>query len=129
MSTINGVDDIDYSLSVTLDEEIAVAQAILRALTTPRGQLLGCPTYGYDVRALVGSAIPADVAEARITEQCLADERVLNADVQVTLVNKRISIAITLELSDGPFAFKLNVNTLTVEALTANNTVFWSNAA
>lgn len=128
MSTINGVDDIDYSLSVTLDEEIAVAQAILRRLNTPRGQLLACPTYGYDIRSLVGAAVPADVAEARITEQCLAEERVFNADVKVARNANRLSISIVLELADGPFAFTLSVDTMTVSAMTADSTVFWSNA-
>ncbi len=82
-SDFAGVLDVDWALS-TVDAELALGQAIMRRLTTPLGELEDDPTYGYDIRDLIGAAVIASVVEQRVLEQVLAEEEVQRATVQVT---------------------------------------------
>jgi len=116
-SDIAGVFDISWGL-LTSSDRTALAEALLRRLTTPRGGLIGVPTYGYDVQTLIGATVPASVIEQRVLEQLLLDERVVDADVTVTLDERTgvLRVAMTVHDSAGPFDLTLTVSQLTVQA-------------
>ncbi len=82
-SDFAGVLDVDWALS-TVDGELALGQAIMRRLTTPLGGLEDDPTYGYDIRDLIGAAVIPSIVEQRVLEQVLAEQEVQRATVQVT---------------------------------------------
>ena len=117
-SDISGVTDVDATLSVVTGNP-SLAQAILRRLGTPRGGLLGKPTYGYDIAALIGSSVPVSVIEQRILEQVQAEEEVESVRAQVLFDASRGVLTVQLDIiaSDGPFELTITQTALTVEAL------------
>ena len=98
-----------------------MGQAIARRLVTPRGGLLDDPSYGYDLRQLVGEALrPGDLAtvQAEVADQCRADERVDDAAVTVTQSGAAVRVEIILALeSTGPLRLVLAVSAVTSEIL------------
>jgi len=114
-SDIGGVWDISVDFARVTGRE-GVAVALLRRLTTPRGQLIGAPLYGYDLRGLIGSTVPASVVEQRVTEQCALEERIKRATVTVTMQPDGLQVLIRAELDDGPFGLTLDASSLTVRA-------------
>lgn len=101
-----------------------LAQAILRRLSTRRGQLERHPTYGIDVPSYLSDTldVPA-LARLRqqIAAQCLDDERVRRVDVTVEAPTPR-SLRITLSLTDGagPFRLVLAARGLTLSLLSGS---------
>lgn len=115
-SDFAGVLDIDWALS-TVEGEMALAQAILRRLTTPLGGLEDDPLYGFDIRELVGSTLTASVIEQLVREQVLAEEEVDRAAVRVTQSADSILIEIRLRTITGTASLTLNASALTLDAL------------
>nr|PZN59898.1 MAG: hypothetical protein DIU58_17125 [Sphaerobacter thermophilus] len=111
-----GITALDWTLS-TVGGKRALAHAILRRLTTPRGGLFYDPTYGYNVPELIGSTVPASIVEQRVLEQVLAEEEVEDARCTVTLTGSTLRIEIQVVAADGPFDLVLTQNELTLEAL------------
>jgi len=113
-----GTTDLDPSLSV-VSGRLALAQAVLRRLTSQRGTLLDDPTYGYDLRLLIGSAIREGEFEARILEQVLAEEEVQDATLTLTysLELSQLTVALVLTDTEGPFPLTVTVNELSAEML------------
>lgn len=114
-SDIAGVFDIDPTLSV-VEGRPALAHALLRRITTPRGTLIGDPSYGYDVTGLIGSTVPMSVVEQRVLEQILAEEGVEDARVTAELVNDTVTITMHVVDSEGPFDLVLTSSQLTTAA-------------
>lgn len=123
-SDISGITDIDFALS-TVSGRLALAQAILRRLTTPRGQLLGSPTYGYDLLSTVGAPVPASIVRQRVLEQVLAEEEVEDASVTVALANGVLQVSINVEDGKGPFRLTVSASDLTAQAIIDDNPPFW----
>lgn len=115
-SDFAGVLDIDWALS-TVKGEMALAQAILRRLTTPLGGLEDDPLYGYDIRDLIGTPVTASIVEQRVREQVLAEEEVDRCAVRVTQAADSIFIEIRLRTIAGTASLTLNSTSLTLEAL------------
>src|SRR5690606_12514352 len=115
-SDISGITRLDWSLDIA-EGRLALAQAIPRRLTTPRGGLFYDPTYGYNVTELIGSTVPASVVEQRVLEQVLAEEAVEDARCEVALNGITLRIEIYVVAAGGPFELVLNQNELTLEAL------------
>lgn len=122
-SDIAGVMSIDYALS-TVSGRMALAQAILRRLTTPRGGLLGDPSYGYSVHDLIGSSVPVSVIEQRVLEQVLLEEEVEDARCNARMSNGVLFIEITVEDADGPFELTLTASELSTEAFLESEQIF-----
>lgn len=112
---LSGITSLDWTLS-TVGGRRALAHAILRRLTTPRGGLFYAPTYGYNVAELIGSTVPASVVEQRVLEQVLAEEEVEDARCTVTLTGTTLRIEIHVAAADGPFDLVLTQDELTLEA-------------
>lgn len=124
-SDFSGVTGLDWALS-TVSGRVALGQAILRRLNTPRGKLIGSPSYGYCVFDVIGSTIPVSVIEQRVTEQVLAEEEVLDATVTATLENRRLKVVINVTDGDGPFRLTVTDNTITAQAMIDDNPAFWT---
>ncbi len=97
-----------------------VAEAIARRISTPPGSLPDDSSYGFDVRQLLEDNLDErDLAAARaaIQLQAEADERVVSATVQLSLLGERLRIVLRVLLAEGPFTLTLDVNQLGVEQL------------
>lgn len=114
-SDIGGVRSIDRTLSVVTGRQ-ALAEAILRRLTTPLGGLIGAPSYGYDVATTIGSTVPVSVVEQRVLEQVLYEEEVEDARCSVVVDGGSLTVAVSVVDADGPFELTLTADELTVSA-------------
>jgi phage baseplate assembly protein W len=123
-SDIAGVFDVDATLSVATGLR-ALAQAILRRITTPLGQMPGAPSYGYDVRSLIGSTTPASIAEQRILQQVRAEEEVADARCTVAYDPRTAVTTITISVvaGEGPFDLTVSMNGLTLKAFFAGDVI------
>lgn len=116
-SDISGVDDLDATLSVVTGKR-ALAQAILRRLTTPLGMLIDDPTYGLDVRSFIGDPVYPDNIKQEIVKQLDQEEEVLRASVAVVFDARTslLQIQINVVAGDGPFELTISVNELALTA-------------
>jgi hypothetical protein len=108
------------------DPQTLVALRVARRLQTPRGALAllnGDANCGLDVRTFVNAKQTPGwqgATQQQVQAECLKDEEVLGCSVQVSPIagsQRAISIAITLQLSEGPFPLTLIVSALTVQVL------------
>lgn len=112
----SGVDDIDFNLSLVSGRR-ALAESILRRLSTRRGTLLDDPSYGDDMRLLIGKPVDESEIEQRVLAQAFADERVRDAQAVVSLLGEDISIQLTIFDREGPFQFVVAISRVTVDLL------------
>lgn len=101
--------DLDANLS-TVEGRRCLAEALARRLQTPRGMLWYDKHYGFDITAFVGSSVPEGVIKHGIRKECLKDERVLDASVELNTVETdgRIALAPEITVTDstgGVFTF------------------------
>lgn len=100
----------------------AVAEAILRRWTTPRGALIDDPNYGFSVMDLVSDDLgKRDIAYAQqqLAQECEKDERVRRASVVLTLAPStgNLTISATVTTAAGPFKLVVAVSAVSVELL------------
>lgn len=128
-SDISGITDLDAAMTV-VTERLALAQGILRRLTTPRGALIGSPTYGYDILSAIGSTQPMSVINQRVLEQVMLEPEVEDAACDATSdsATSTLTVAITVVDADGPFPLTLTAADLTLSAL-ADGVVILAKAA
>lgn len=114
----DGLPGLDPAFRV-VSGRTALAQALLRRLTTPRGTLVGDTGYGCDVRAWANDTLSAgDLRrlEARVADELRADERVDDVAVVVTFAAEVLRIVARVRPVDGSTSLRL---TLAVSAITA----------
>jgi phage baseplate assembly protein W len=100
----------------------AVSEAIYRRLITPRGRLIGDPDYGLGLVSSVFESIDATptaiaVLKSAVATECQKDERVFSIEVEGSFVQGALTLTITGESSEGPFALTLPVSAITVVGL------------
>ena len=86
---------------------VAVAQAIARRWSTPRGGLISDPTYGENLSDLIGDDLtPAQVAKEQklLAAQALLDQRVQTAVVTLVLTNGALKCTGSFTTAAGPFS-------------------------
>lgn len=114
---IGGIFDISGDLQVVRGR-IALAHAIGRRLTTTRGNLFYDLSYGHDVRQYVNAPTPQPgIIESQVSAECLKDERVVDAEVDVFSEGEELRITVSLVDALGPFKLTLKVTQLTVELI------------
>ena len=95
-----------------------IAEASVRRLITPLGQLRRHPLYGYDVRDEINDDLsPADLARisAGVNAQLLRDQRINQCTCTATLdTHGRLTLAIDLVDGAGPFPLVLSISDTTV---------------
>lgn len=92
---------------------LALAQALMREAITPPGTNIVDPNYGADVTDLLyGRVDAATISEksTRLTGRWRADNRVRDAQVNMSLVNGVLIIAGTVWDKDGPFPLTFSVS-------------------
>lgn len=99
----------------------ALGQALARRLVTPRGGLLDDPSYGYDLRQLVGDVLDPlalETVRAEVLDQLRADERVDDASVTVTQPTRTsVRVEALVSAAAGPFRLVIAVSAVTSEIL------------
>ena len=100
--------DIDANLS-TVEGRRCLAEALARRLQTPKGMYFPDKHYGFDISEYVGSSVPEAVIKHGIRKECLKDERVLDASVELNTVQVAgqmvLAPEITVTDSQGTFTF------------------------
>lgn len=118
---ISTFSDLDPSFAPIVGKRV-LAEAIARRLSTRRGGLPYDLNYGTDVRSWLNESMSTDAA-SRCAQACEAeaskDERVYSADAQVTfeLATSRLTIRMSVQSGEGPFALVLSVSAVSVELL------------
>lgn len=107
----------------TVSGQTALAQAIARRLSTPRGGLFYDPAYGTDLRAFLNEGFTAQRAygiQSAIETECAKDERVRSASAAVAfnVATQTLAVSVALTTADGPFKLILAVSQLSVAILT-----------
>jgi phage baseplate assembly protein W len=97
-----------------------LVEALLRRLVTPRGQLLGEPDYGTDVRDWINderSITEGSRLGAAVAAELAKDERVKSASATASFDGTTLTIVITLVDAQGPFKLTLAVDQVDVKVL------------
>lgn len=119
---VNAVSDLDAAFGL-VSGRLALAQALARRFSTPRGELARIgddPDYGYDLRELlnddVGPRAPFEIA-SNAEREALKDERVKSARASAAIASGRLTLALFLTDAEGPFRLVLAASAVTVEIL------------
>jgi hypothetical protein len=103
---------------------LVLAQWALRCITTPVGQLLDDPGFGYDVAQWLNADIelgPPQVAQINsgVTKALLRDQRVLACNVSTVYLQAQQMLILTIQLtaSGGPFTLTVGVDAVSVQLL------------
>lgn len=127
-SDFAGVTDLDANMT-DVSGRTCLLEALLCRISTPLGGLWYDPSYGVDLTSYVNTSTDPRVIEQTVEGQLVADERVNDARVVVTVTEpedrsitggKTFEIAIDLETDDGPFEFTVLVDALTGVQLLAS---------
>ena len=122
------VDDLTEDLAeVDPFSPVAIGEALLRRLTTPRGQLPDDPDYGFDIRGYCNRGVP--VGELRslagqIRSEVTKDDRVEDATVTVTIPSlNSMTVAILVTPADPTLdtftlTFSVQSGEATLQAIT-----------
>lgn len=122
-SDVSTFPDLDPGFSSMTGARV-LAEAMARRFTTPRGSLVGSPTYGVDVREWLNESM----TRARLTEWARAleqeaekDERIESAEVSLSYDSAAMALRISalLEAADRTFALVLVVTAVSLTILDA----------
>jgi hypothetical protein len=120
--TPDGAVDLDEYFRVVSGADV-VLHAIVKRLVTPYGGLLDEEDYGFDLLGLVNSSTSQrelNSAVAQIEAQCLQDERVSDATVEMSVVDGACQVKILCTLTnDQTFSLVLGVSSVSIDVLEA----------
>lgn len=108
-----------------IEDVRAIAECTLRRFTTEEGSVDYDRSFGRDIRDLLNEDMTERDArreERRLANQAEFDERILRADVSLTLIARehKLKIRVTGELADGrEFSFLLAISKVSAEVLEA----------
>lgn len=100
---------------------LALAQAIVRRLDTPRGSLPDDKNYGIDIRSMVNRGVTADDVRAlagQIRSEIDKDDRV--DSLTVTVAPNSVGSELRVELAVRPVDATIGTFTLTLSATSAS---------
>lgn len=126
--TLSCVEDLDARCSLVTGRR-AIAEAVVRRWTTPRGRLGYDPDYGFDVRQYLNDDVDARtlaLIRSGMVAEAKKDERVLDVDVTITPPADGSGIgAYKFECfiydADGPFEFTFAATEASVRLLNASS--------
>ncbi len=106
----------------TVNGQRAVAEAIYRRFTTPRGLLAFHPDYGFDVRALLNESFDTQqltTVKTALEREAQKDQRIRDINIGVDFNAQAFTLTLTfrITLATGPFSFVLTVSQLAVQML------------
>lgn len=89
---------------------LALAQRLLRRLTTPRGRFIYWPDFGYDVRTALLSKKSPDQIASDVEAECLKDEQVEHITATVVTGGASAEIRLAVADADGEFEFTMSID-------------------
>lgn len=110
-SDLHCLDDLKPELSM-VDGVTGVAQALFRRLITPRGSLWYDKNYGTDTRKFLNSSgVQRWRVVQDVTAECLKDERVKSARVQVEYESgaRKMTVTVRALTALGPFTLVYSI--------------------
>jgi hypothetical protein len=120
----NGAIDLDPGM-IECTGRTLLAQSLVRRQTTPTGSVIDCPNDCLDLRGWLSNGLTQSQIQAQagvIKTELLKDERVLDAQVQLTynFATQTLVIVENITSGYGPFSMTLTVNAVTVTVLMSN---------
>ena len=112
-TTLSCVFDID-AMGATVSGLTALAQALIRRITTPRGRLLSDPNYGYDIAGELEDDVTTqqvNAIAANVDAEFLKDQRVFSSVTTVTLQGDgQLDVASQVQSALGPFSLVFSLS-------------------
>jgi phage baseplate assembly protein W len=93
----------------------ALAQAIIRRLTTQTGSLPDFQNYGFDLSQLIGTTYSKSQIRHAVASQVLLEEEVDDCTVDAEVTDTTVKLSIAILDGEGPFDLTISVDDLTVE--------------
>lgn len=115
-SDFSGGYDLDPAMREVTGQR-ALAEAVVRRLTTTTGALQDHPDYGFNLSNLIGTSLTTDRIKQGILGQIFLEEEIESATVSVVKNGETLEIDIVLFSGDGPFNFTLSVDDVGVNAI------------
>ena len=124
LSCITDIDD--RATEVRADSPTAIGQAVARRLITPRGMIADDLAYGFDVRGLCNTGVPAGKLaqmSSDIAAEARKDERVSSVDCKCSYAYATRALRVELRilpvnaLTDFTFVFSVVDGAVLVERL------------
>jgi hypothetical protein len=113
--------DMDPMLLIVDDPRVVVTEAIARRLTMALGTLWYSPSDGFDLLSILNRALSTkDVInlQGQIQQECLKDQRVATASVNVTFVTASTArVLVILNGATGPFTAVFMIDSKTQQAV------------
>lgn len=115
--------DIDEAATeIDGDDPLVFAQALVRRLDCPRGQLPDDPNYGIDLRAFLNTGVPFSELgslESQITTELRKDDRVASVAAKVTFSSAGTELTVRIVVTPvdpalGSFRLTLAVTSAAV---------------
>lgn len=113
---ISGAYDLDPAMRAVSGQR-ALAERIIRRLTTTLGALQDHPDYGFNIDNLIGTSATDAVIEQGVLGQCFLEEEIDDAALTITRVESSLALQLKLFNAEGPFEFTLSVSDLGVSAI------------
>ncbi len=101
-----------------IDDQLALIQACIRRLITPRGALWYDPNYGTDLRQFSSDVAPSGLIESAVISELLKEEAVTRVQAKALRDGETLRIQIQINASDANLRF-----TLALSATGAINTL------
>jgi hypothetical protein len=114
-----GQPDLDPTFAIIAGRRVT-AEHIARRIETDLGAIEEDPSYGFNLARQVSRRMSAAVEfeiRSGIIGQCLLEEGVESAEVQLIVRTGGWLITIELTDADGPFAFELEIDAVTGSVL------------
>lgn len=112
-STLSLTFDLD-PMGQTVSGLTALAQALIRRITTPRGRLLSDPNYGYDIAGELEDDVTTqqvNAIAANVDAEFLKDQRVFSSVTTVTLqTDGQLDVASQVQSALGPFSLVFSLS-------------------
>ncbi len=112
-TTLSLTFDLD-AMGATVSGLTALAQALIRRITTPRGRLLSDPNYGYDIAGELEDDVTTqqvNAIAANVDAEFLKDQRVFSSVTTVTLqTDGQLDVASQVQSALGPFSLVFSLS-------------------
>lgn len=114
--TLNQTRDLHLDMDMTFEAyEVsgvrALAERLLRRITTSKGMFEWWPNDGYDARDALLSKIPPWKIKAAIENECMKDEQVVSivATVTVSADGRTMTVLLNVTTEQGDYDFTMGI--------------------
>lgn len=94
-----------------IEDQLALIQACVRRLITPRGALWYDPNYGTDLRQFISDVAPVGLVESATISELLKEEAVTRVIATARRENESLLLQIQIFASDVALRFTFTLST------------------